>query len=70
MSVFVMTLITLNQICIGFRGPLLLDKVSCQIEAGERIGLWLCSQTDELMTRGTQWVKTGRLLACLAEKQR
>ncbi len=34
-----MALITVNQLCIGFRGPLLLDHVSCQIEAGQRIGL-------------------------------
>jgi len=39
MAVFVMALITLNEIRIGFRGPLLLDNVSCQIEAGQRIGL-------------------------------
>ncbi len=34
-----MALIQLNELCIGFRGPLLLDHVSCQIEAGGRIGL-------------------------------
>ena len=34
-----MALITVNQLFIGFRGPLLLDDVSCQIEAGQRIGL-------------------------------
>lgn len=34
-----MALIQLSEICIGFRGPLLLDHVSCQIEAGGRIGL-------------------------------
>ncbi len=34
-----MALITVNQLRIGFRGPLLLDDVSCQIEAGQRIGL-------------------------------
>ena len=34
-----MALIHLNELSIGFRGPLLLDNVSCQIEAGGRIGL-------------------------------
>ncbi|NOZ39961.1 MAG: ATP-binding cassette domain-containing protein [Planctomycetes bacterium] len=34
-----MALIQLNELSIGFRGPLLLDHVSCQIEAGGRIGL-------------------------------
>jgi ATP-binding cassette subfamily F protein uup len=34
-----MALITVNELRIGFRGPLLLDNVSCQIEAGQRIGL-------------------------------
>ncbi|MEM8944406.1 MAG: ATP-binding cassette domain-containing protein [Planctomycetota bacterium] len=34
-----MSLIQLHELSIGFRGPLLLDKVSCQIEAGGRIGL-------------------------------
>jgi ABC transport system ATP-binding/permease protein len=34
-----MSLITVNELRIGFRGPLLLDNVSCQIEAGQRIGL-------------------------------
>ena len=34
-----MALITLNELSIGFRGPPLLDEVSCQIEAGEKIGL-------------------------------
>ncbi len=34
-----MALITVNQLRIGFRGPLLLDDVSCQIEEGQRIGL-------------------------------
>ena len=34
-----MAQITLKELCIGFRGPLLLDHVSCQIEAGQRIGL-------------------------------
>lgn len=31
--------VTLKDISIGFRGPSLLDKVSCRIERGERIGL-------------------------------
>jgi ABC transport system ATP-binding/permease protein len=34
-----MALITVKELRIGFRGPLLLDNVSCQIEAGQRIGL-------------------------------
>ena len=34
-----MALIQLHELSIGFRGPLLLDHVSCQIEAGGRIGL-------------------------------
>ena len=34
-----MSLIQLQELSIGFRGPLLLDYVSCQIEAGGRIGL-------------------------------
>ncbi len=34
-----MALIQLHELSIGFHGPLLLDKVSCQIEAGGRIGL-------------------------------
>ncbi len=34
-----MALISVNELRIGFRGPLLLDNVSCQIEAGQRIGL-------------------------------
>ena len=34
-----MALIQLSDLSIGFRGPLLLDQVSCQIEAGGRIGL-------------------------------
>jgi ATP-binding cassette subfamily F protein uup len=34
-----MSLIQINQLTIGFRGPSLLDEVSCQIEAGQRIGL-------------------------------
>ena len=32
-------LISLNQVSIGFRGPPLLDEVTCQIESGQRIGL-------------------------------
>ncbi|MGD9647221.1 MAG: ATP-binding cassette domain-containing protein [Pirellulales bacterium] len=31
--------IAVNQLCLRYRGPLLLDDVSCQIEAGQRIGL-------------------------------
>jgi len=34
-----MPLVTLNDLTIGYRGPLLLDSVSCQVEAGQRIGL-------------------------------
>ncbi len=34
-----MALITVNELSIGFQGPPLLDRVSCQIEAGDRIGL-------------------------------
>src|SRR5438270_548292 len=34
-----MSLITVKDLRIGFRGPLLLDGVSCQIEPGQRIGL-------------------------------
>jgi ATP-binding cassette subfamily F protein uup len=34
-----MSLITVSELRIGFRGPLLLDGVSCQIDAGQRIGL-------------------------------
>ena len=34
-----MALITINDVSIRFRGPALLDDVSCQIEAGQRIGL-------------------------------
>ncbi|MBX3412433.1 MAG: ATP-binding cassette domain-containing protein [Pirellulales bacterium] len=34
-----MAQITLRDLSIRFRGPLLLDDVSCQIELGERIGL-------------------------------
>src|SRR6266850_5053051 len=35
----VMSLITVRDLRIGFRGPLLLDGVSCQIEPRQRIGL-------------------------------
>ncbi len=31
--------ILLNEVSIGFRGPPLLDEVTCQIESGQRIGL-------------------------------
>ncbi|MGD9720168.1 MAG: ATP-binding cassette domain-containing protein [Pirellulales bacterium] len=34
-----MALVTVNQLGVAFRGPPLLDDVSCQIEAGQRIGL-------------------------------
>jgi len=34
-----MPLVTLHELSIGFRGPALLESVSCQIEPGERIGL-------------------------------
>jgi len=34
-----MPLVTLHELTIGYRGPLLLDKISCQIDAGQRIGL-------------------------------
>ena len=34
-----MALVTIDQLTIGFRGPPLLDDVTCQIEAGQRIGL-------------------------------
>ena len=34
-----MALISINDLSIRFRGPALLDGVSCQIEAGQRIGL-------------------------------
>jgi ATP-binding cassette subfamily F protein uup len=32
-------LVQLNEVSIGFRGPALLDEVTCQIETGQRIGL-------------------------------
>src|SRR5204862_3161759 len=34
-----MSLVTVSELQIGFRGPPLLDGVSCQIEPGQRIGL-------------------------------
>ncbi|QDU89861.1 ABC transporter ATP-binding protein uup [Pirellulimonas nuda] len=34
-----MALVQLNNISIGFRGPTLLDDVTCRIEPGQRIGL-------------------------------
>ena len=34
-----MPLVALDDLTIGYRGPLLLDSISCQIEAGQRIGL-------------------------------
>ncbi|HUT14309.1 MAG TPA: ATP-binding cassette domain-containing protein [Thermoguttaceae bacterium] len=34
-----MSLVTLRELSIGFRGPPLLDAVSCRIRRGERIGL-------------------------------
>lgn len=34
-----MALIQFHELTIGFRGPSLLDGVSCQLEAGDRIGL-------------------------------
>ncbi len=34
-----MALVTIRDLSIGFRGPLLLDEVSCQIHGGQRIGL-------------------------------
>ena len=34
-----MALVTVRDLRIGFRGPALLDGVSCQIEPGQRIGL-------------------------------
>ena len=34
-----MSLITINELTIGFRGPSLLDSVTCQIEPNQRIGL-------------------------------
>lgn len=34
-----MAQITVSELSIGFRGPPLLDEVTCQVEAGQRIGL-------------------------------
>ena len=34
-----MAIVTISDVSIRFRGPALLDDVSCQIEAGQRIGL-------------------------------
>ena len=34
-----MPLVTIRELTIGYRGPLLLDGISCQIDAGQRIGL-------------------------------
>ena len=34
-----MALVSLDEVSIAFRGPPLLDGVSCQIEAGQRVGL-------------------------------
>jgi ATP-binding cassette subfamily F protein uup len=34
-----MPLVTIRELTLGFRGPLLLDGISCQIDAGQRIGL-------------------------------
>jgi ATP-binding cassette subfamily F protein uup len=34
-----MPLVTVRDLHVGFRGPALLDNVSCQIEAGQKIGL-------------------------------
>jgi ATP-binding cassette subfamily F protein uup len=34
-----MPLVTVRDLHVGFRGPALLDDVSCQIEAGQKIGL-------------------------------
>ena len=34
-----MALISIEDVSIGFRGPLLLDGVSARIDAGQRIGL-------------------------------
>ena len=34
-----MSIVSLNDVQIGFRGPPLLDGVSCRIQAGQRIGL-------------------------------
>ena len=34
-----MSIVTVDDLSIGFRGPLLLDSISCRIDANERIGL-------------------------------
>jgi ABC transport system ATP-binding/permease protein len=34
-----MAIVTLREVSVGFHGPLLLDGVDCQIEAGQKIGL-------------------------------
>ncbi|HIA20314.1 MAG TPA: ABC-F family ATP-binding cassette domain-containing protein, partial [Planctomycetaceae bacterium] len=34
-----MSLVVLQEVSIGYRGPLLLDEVGCRIDAGQRIGL-------------------------------
>ncbi|MCA9265733.1 MAG: ATP-binding cassette domain-containing protein, partial [Planctomycetales bacterium] len=34
-----MAQISITDLTIGFRGPSLLDGVTCQIEAGQKIGL-------------------------------
>ncbi len=34
-----MPLVQLTNVTIGFRGPALLDEISCQLEVGQRIGL-------------------------------
>lgn len=34
-----MAIVTIKDLTIGFRGPLLLDRVSCRMEPGQRIGL-------------------------------
>jgi ABC transport system ATP-binding/permease protein len=34
-----MAIVTFRELSVGFHGPLLLDRVDCQIEAGQKIGL-------------------------------
>ena len=34
-----MSLLSIHELSIGFRGPLLLDQVNCRVAAGDRIGL-------------------------------
>ncbi len=34
-----MALVTIRELSIGFHGPLLLEKISCQIQRGQRVGL-------------------------------